>query len=251
VTGLNDPLANDEDPTLTADGLDLCFMSDRSGNKDLWCSRRASLSAAWDAPTAATELNTTHSEATPALSQDGLRMWFYTARDPAGIWLTTRSSRADAWGAPAPVAELESTSLVFGPALDPAELRMALAILDGTTQSWDLFLTQRDSPTSPWAAPVTLPELNTESRDFDPFLYPDQGGWSLLFSSDRSGGGDLFWAHRVGNDAPFSAPEPLTELNDATANETDPVLSTDGQWMLYASNLAGSSDLYEVTRVVQ
>src|SRR3954466_16353067 len=41
VASLSDPDAIDEDPTLTADVLELYFMSTRAGNRDIWTARRA------------------------------------------------------------------------------------------------------------------------------------------------------------------------------------------------------------------
>jgi len=244
ISELNVPEGRDEDVSLTADELEIFFMSERAGGRDLWTATRPSLDAAWSAPTAVTELNTVHSEGTPAISGDGLRLWYYEGRDPEGLWYAERASRSAPWGVGAPVPELESTTRIFGPSLDSTETLMALAQFGEGTDFWDLALSERPFSSGVWGSPLPLQELNSPARDLDPFLY--DGGLQLLFSSDRQGAGDLFWSGRESLGQPFSEPEPIEELNWPDTNEEDPHLSTDGRRLYFASTRSGVSDLFEV-----
>src|SRR5262249_1783418 len=130
VAALSDPNAIDEDPTFTADLLELYFMSTRAGGRDIWTSRRATASDAWQPPARVTELDSTDSDCGPTASVDGLRIWFASDRGtvPRGqIWYSTRASRAAAWDAPAPVTELASGSDDLSPAIDATETTMYLS----------------------------------------------------------------------------------------------------------------------------
>src|SRR5262245_23929212 len=61
-----------DDPTLTADMLEIYFNSNRSGNDDIWMSTRSTTSSVWNDPTLVAELNTISRESDPEVSYDGL-----------------------------------------------------------------------------------------------------------------------------------------------------------------------------------
>jgi len=70
----------------------------------------------------------------------------------------------------------------------------------------------------------------------------------IFFNSDRGGkAGDLYVAARSSPTAMFGTPSPLTELN-SPANDSDPTLSRDLHYIMFASNRAGSPDIYEARR---
>jgi len=95
---------DDEDPTLTADLLQIYFTSRRpggSGNGDIWFATRASRTLPFDIdtlnPAVGEEVNSEYQELSPAISRDGLTLWLASDR-PGGlggldIWQTERSSR--------------------------------------------------------------------------------------------------------------------------------------------------------------
>ena len=98
-------------PTISADGLELYFGSDRPdgfGGSDLWVSTRPSTDAEWGAPeNLGPVVNTATSESTPSISADGLALYFSDWGDPrpggqgsVDLWVTTRASKGDAWGEP-------------------------------------------------------------------------------------------------------------------------------------------------------
>ncbi len=97
VAELNDAAANDIQPNVRADGLEVVFSSNRAGTlggQDIWVATRGSLSAPWSAPVnLGSVVNTTASESRPSLSRDGKQLLFGRTPGPEGsgdIYVTTR-----------------------------------------------------------------------------------------------------------------------------------------------------------------
>lgn len=74
---------NDEAPTITADGLTMYFVSDRSGSLFLWRATRATLADDWGTPARVSELTTPVQG--PAISSDGNELFFTTVGATAKI----------------------------------------------------------------------------------------------------------------------------------------------------------------------
>ncbi|HET9852883.1 MAG TPA: hypothetical protein VFP56_10295, partial [Candidatus Limnocylindrales bacterium] len=71
--------ANDQMPNVSRDGLEIVYVSDRSGGAgalDIWTATRASTADAWSAPVNLTDINTAGAESRPSLSGDGQRLHF-------------------------------------------------------------------------------------------------------------------------------------------------------------------------------
>lgn len=98
VTELNDATANDIQPNVRADGLEVVLSSNRVGTlgaQDIWVATRSSLSAPWSTPVnLGPAVNTAAaSESRPALSRDGKQLLFGRSPGPEGsgdIYVTTR-----------------------------------------------------------------------------------------------------------------------------------------------------------------
>lgn len=97
VTELNDTAANDIQPNVLANGLEVVFSSNRAGGlgaQDIWVATRASLNAAWSAPVnIGSAVNTAAAESRPSLSKDGTQLLFGRSPGPEGmsdIYVTTR-----------------------------------------------------------------------------------------------------------------------------------------------------------------
>jgi TolB protein len=90
VTELNSA-ADDSRAMVSADGLEFIFTSQRVGSipsgttpsSDLWTATRSSTAAAWSAPVNLATLNTSATEAAPALSRDQTTLFFNSNR-PGG-----------------------------------------------------------------------------------------------------------------------------------------------------------------------
>ncbi len=245
VTAVSDPNAYDADPTFTGDLLDLFFMSDRAGSKDLWTSHRLTSADPWGPPTPVTALNSSAADEGPTVSLDGLRIWFVTEREVPyrRIWHSSRASRGDTWAAPQVVTELASSAKDFGPAVDASETLMFFSSnRPGTLGMFDVFSTSRASTKVPWGAPRPVPGLNGPYDDKDPFVA--EGGLVVFYTSTRSGAGDLFWSQRQSTNEAFPTPVPLVDVN-SPAYDSDPTLSLDLGYLMFDSARTGISDIYE------
>jgi hypothetical protein len=97
VGELNDAAANDIQPNVRADGLEVVFSSNRAGTlgaQDIWVATRGSLSEPWSAPAnIGPAVNTAAAETRPSLSKNGDQLLFGRAPGPEGasdIYLATR-----------------------------------------------------------------------------------------------------------------------------------------------------------------
>ncbi len=244
VDGINDPDFKDQDPSLPADQLEIFFFSNRLGSPDLFRSTRASIVSPWTPPVPVEELNDPGTaEFNPAISADGLRIWFCSSREPAaGIWYSDRPSRLENFDAPTSVMveRLLDENTVIGPTLTPDFLRMIVSIGAGETR--DLYELSRPNLMAEWSSPKPLIGINSELADSTPFMY--DGGHQILFESGRSGFGDLFWAFREDLSAEVNRVEALTALNDPNEYESHPHLTPDGRNIYFGSSRSGGTDIY-------
>jgi hypothetical protein len=116
----------------------------------------------------------------------------------------------------------------------------------GSAGAFDLYVAVRQHATDPFSPPTALDEINTPSNEDTPFLTPD--GLALYFSSNRPGGRgviDIYVARRSSVTDKFGAAQDVAALNAAApARQFSPRLSADGHTMYFASDRAGSIDLY-------
>ena len=253
VAALSDPDAIDEDPTFTADVLELYFMSTRAGTRDIWTARRVTAADPWQTPTRVAELDSSDSDWAPAVSLDGLRIWFASDRDSVGrgqIWRSTRASRSAPWDPPAPVAELASGSVDFAPAVDATETTMLLSSDRANTAAttggadFDIYMATRAGTGAAWRWPAAVPGVNSDADEYDPFVA--QAGLVVFFTSMRSGMGDIYWSSRRALGDAFAPPVPLDDLN-STAYDSDSTLSPDLGYMMFSSTRSGNAEIYETS----
>jgi len=99
--------------------------------------------------------------------------------------------------------------------------------------------------------PVPLgPPVNTEHSEMGPALSPD--GLSLFFSSDRPGGegsADLWMASRASVDDPWQEPVNLGPPVNTDVGQNNPVVSPDGQAVVYGDRTEGDYDLWIAHRL--
>jgi hypothetical protein len=257
--------ARSDNPTLTADLLEIVFTSDRvSGNGDIWTARRAHPSLPFDPPVAVDELNQDTFETSAAISADGLTLWFGSDR-PGGvgdtdIWVSGRASRAAAWSTPVNVVGLNTAAEDIPRPPGQHGLVMPLASTLASPLTYQTYLSARPSPGAPFGDPALIAEL---AKDFDysivdAFLTDD--GLTLFYSSARApalgdaaqtappdGGvvltSDLYVAWRLSTSEKFSGTQPLGDLNTA-GDERDPWLTPDGRTLYFTSDRDGVLGIY-------
>ena len=129
-----------------------------------------------------------------------------------------------------------------------SEVRLTLSP-DGDTAVWfsrdrpggaggyDLWTSRRKA--GRWSPPTPVP-FNTSGRDFDPAFSAD--GRQLYFCSDRPGGagGDDLYRVEVRGDA-FGEVEWLGPAVNSAGKEFAPMLSPDGERLLFSSDRAGGA----------
>lgn len=245
LTEINSPF-DDDDPTLSPDLREIVFDSERTGPiGELWAAVRADTSSPWSSPTLIVELSApADDEDSPFISRDGLELYFSSDRPggagSADLWLSTRPDLASAWGAPAVIPALSSTAQDIGFSMTADGL---VALL---TSSGEIYEATRPTATSAWSARQLRAELNSTSLEDEPMLTVD--GLTCLFSSARNGAADLFIAARASRAVPFAPPQPLTEINTPSEEETDPWISADGHLLVFTRGAGSSRDLYYATR---
>jgi len=108
---------DDASPCLSADRLTLFFSSDRPGGhggRDLWMTTRPSEDGSWGQPAnLGSVVNTSAYDNAPAISVDGLLVFFWSNR-PGGygnrdLWMTRRSTKDDPWSPAVNVGEAINT----------------------------------------------------------------------------------------------------------------------------------------------
>lgn len=248
IEPLSLPGESEDDPTVTADRLELIFNSNRTGNSQLFVSRRDSVDQPWGDPDPIPELNTGSNETAPEVSGDGLTLYFSSNRSGGkggqDIWIARRDARDAAWDPPDLVPELNSSANDYSPVEDDSGLAVYFySTRDGGDQ--DLFVATRLSRDDPWREPMPVAELVTDDNDADPFVTGD--GLTLYFGAGPAGTLDIQVARRDGVDAAFDPAEPVAELN-SDGNDTDPWLSPEGRYVVFTSDRAGDRDLYEAER---
>jgi len=116
IEGLSTTLAGEDDPSLTADLLEIFFQR----GADIYTSKRASVADAWPDATLVAELDSPALNVSPFVMPDGLTIYFGSERGGTGmdIYRSTRTGRADAWGAPLLVTAPGVTAINHGTAND-------------------------------------------------------------------------------------------------------------------------------------
>lgn len=254
--------ANEQNPTLSKDGLSLYFTSSRAdglGNLDIWVSRRTSTTSPWEpAENLGSPINSTLADFAPNLSIDGHLLFFSSNRDGnIDIYVSRREENDDdfGWGEPARL----------GPGVNTADAEQAPMYLqsaeDGSTNLYfnrgalaslaaDIYSAaiKRDGET---LGPAVLVAGLSVAGANDAAASVRRDGKEVFFFSTRPGVGgiDLWTATRSSVDEAWSEPVSVSALN-TTSNEQTPSLSFDGRTLVFASNRPGSvgNDIWITTR---
>lgn len=252
VPGLRGVTDDIQDPTLSADQLEIYFASATAGVNDIWRSQRATAGDPWGVSSLVAELSSAEVDEDPELAPDGLTVYLSSDRLAAPgtmrVWVSRRASRDQPWGTPEQVVGLGASSADVAPSVDTAGLMMIFASLRGTTD-FHLFSASRPDLSSAWGQVGPLVDINSAWQDRDPAVF--NRGLALVLTSRRTGQGrtaDLFHVVRSGPaDAFAEIPAPITELN-TDAWEGDPWVADDGNTIVFVSDRNGTSRIYEARR---
>lgn len=246
VPGINDPAHHDEDPSLTADMLEMFFTSFRAGGKAIFHATRDSVGAPWSSPIQVAAINTGY-EYAPRISAHGLTLFFGRGTTDQDIWVTTRPSRDGAWTPPTEVKELNSDYRDY-PGQPSADL-LVLPLTSSRSSAMPdaLFIATRDGLGQLWASPIEMPGTGVNqvgTRSKDPWISDDH--LVLYFSSDRNNLDYGLWVTRRSSPGGDFAPPELVQELDSPVAEEDPWLSPDME-QIYFTRAQDDGGAYRLT----
>ena len=249
ITPLTDvnSAVEDDDPSMTADLLELYFCSKRIGNSDrVFRAVRASPGDPWSTPVELVVLGVPANNA--RVSLDGLALYFSGARADSqdiDIYRATRATRAEEFGVPVRVVELSSSDRDFEPAVASMGSRVYFTSDRGST-SGDLYEAPRRADGT-FGEAVPLAGLSTTLYEGS-MWGSDDGRWLWFHREESAGTRRLLQTRRTAPGEPFEAVADIPGITSAN-DDQDPWVSPDGRTIVFASDRgADAGDLYLATR---
>jgi hypothetical protein len=233
IQGANSTTLEEDDGTPNQALTELYFgVVNATTAKDLYWMTRASATDPWGPKQVLAQ--STNNDESPRLSQDELTLYYGRNGD---IYQMTRATLTSPWGAPSIVPAVN----VVG----SATYEKWMAVCDN-----NYYMLIRDSDL--WegtlgSAPTKVDSLSTTGSEIATWLSKDC--LTVMFARTPSGGQeDIYMSTRASTTAPWPAATPLTDFNTTTSNEEDPWMSNDMRTFIFASNAAGTKDLYLSSR---
>jgi len=204
--------------SVSGNGLEMYISSERDGfaENDIYRAERPGVDDLFSTPTVVSELSVpgyNNHDAWPALSGDGLRIYFarHYGHGPGDLYVAERASTASPWGAPASIDSLNTTDSELAPALTADELYMVfVSDRSGQKRYWTA---SRDSVTSPWDNLALIDSLaGFEARGCT--LTGD--GLTLYVAAEGPtglGDKDIWKLTRPSTTSPFGQPVHIPELS--------------------------------------
>jgi Tol biopolymer transport system component len=193
-------------------------------------------------------VNTPSGEQHPALSPDGLSLYFSTDRlggtGGFDLWVSRRANEQSPWQAPKPMTSLNSGAAEFAPAFDPSGRWLFFGSeRDGGCGGRDIWVSHRFDVThdDSWAMPVSMGcgILSWPGFDDGPTYFREDTSAELFFISDRPGGIGARDVWRVfHSNGRFSAPVNVAEVN-SVADDSRPAVRRDGLELFVTSQRNG------------
>ena len=234
----------------------VCFVATALASAPAFAAPRYS---EWSAPSnLGAVINSSSDDSGPALSKDGLSLYFTSTRPGFGgedIWVSQRANTEAPWGAPANLGAVINTA---------ANDRVPNFSRDG---HWMFFSSNRAGGIGGfdiwaswrpfvhddfgWQTPVNLgPGINTSLIDTGPSYFETEEGAAILYFA-RNRLGNLFdfdiYASKRQADGSWGSASPVAELN-SPANDARPAVRHDGLEIIFHSFRTGDFDLYVATR---
>jgi hypothetical protein len=192
---------NEVGPAISHDQVTLWFGRSGAsewGGSDLYIAERATTADGFaSAVNVGPPINTQYWEAGPAISADGLSLYFHSDR-PGGqgdqdIWCCTRASTEAPWDIPFNLGpEVNSPHYDAAPWVSPDGLTLLFSSnRPGGLGARDVYVCRRQIPSDPWGAAAWVPAANSGADEFAAEIGVD----GLYYESDRAGGfgnGDIW-----------------------------------------------------------
>lgn len=218
----------------------------------------------WSSPSnVGPPVNSTFVDQGPAISKDGLSLYFQCdcpgGFGGADIWVSRRPSVDGAWGAPQNLGpSINTTSTESGASVSTdGHTLYFTSNRPGGFGGTDLYMARRRDKRDDlgWESPVNLGSaLNSPFTEAAPQPFEDEatGTVTLYLNSDRpggAGGGDIYVSERL-SDGSFGQPLLVGELSSAFTDQ-GVAIRKDGLEVIFSSNRPGTmgqQDLWVSTR---
>ncbi|HEY6038038.1 MAG TPA: hypothetical protein VIV58_27345 [Kofleriaceae bacterium] len=248
LTTLNGP-TEDLGGRLTNDQLTILFSRTNADKTwDIYSATRAATTDPFGAPQVVGTLNTIYSELWPALTPDGLAVYFMSDRiapGTYGIWVAKRASPTAAWGPPMAVADLmtgDATPFVA----NATGFYFASGQRTGAGAN-DIFRATLDATGAMKMIGAVIGGVDTTASEDIPILTADE--LHIYFARSNGTDFDIYEASRSSTSDGFGAAAAVPGLAMAGFDELPSWISPDG-CDLYYSSAAGvtGADLFVVSR---
>lgn len=236
-------------PAIASDGLTLVFVANQPGTPErIYFATRHGRDTAFSRPALFANIGSDSADGTPALSFDGLSLYFYSRRrggtGDRDLWSSTRPARDAEFGAATHLEGLNTSGLDHLPWLTADELTIlyVTTFASGSGQS-DVWFAQRPSRDARFTAPQPFAAVSGNLGEGRAVLASD--GTGVFFSANRAGGqgGQDLWFTGIEGQTALAAPVNLRALN-SSAQDTDPYLSADEHELFFASRRNGRAELF-------
>jgi Tol biopolymer transport system component len=254
----------DDSVNISADGLELYFISPRPDGPDafdsydIYVTKRSSIDASWSEPeNLGSPVNSEVNDGGTSISADGLQLYFSSTR-PGGygeddLWVATRPTTADPWGEPVNLGStVNGPNWDYSPSISADGLELYFTSnRPGNYGFVDIWVSTRATTEDDWKEPVNLgPPVNDTTWAESPSISTD--GLALFFESDRPGGvghNDIWMTRRVTRDASWGEPVCLGSPANSPGYEKMPDISADGRTLYFGhfDDVDGPWDLWQAS----
>ena len=235
-------IADEADPAIRFDGLEIVFARDDATNKaELWIARRTSTTSPFGAPHPLSALNTITYDNGPAYSSDGLTLYYKCEVGGITLWTATRSALDQDFTNP--------TRLAGGPfdeMSDPSISADGLELFNDDSFG-NLYDGVRASTAEDFVTPAPVPApVATSNWHEGPSISRDNT--TLYYVEELGSLFEIRVATRPGRGKPFGTPASLAELAGGTP-KFDPELSADGLTLYFVRyEGGGESNIFKLER---
>jgi hypothetical protein len=253
-------------PSLSSDGLELYFVSDRSGalggpgDQDIYVSRRASTQDDWGAAERVPPpISSPFFDITPTISLDGLALYFASNRPGPNsppwpdLFVSHRASVNDPWG-PAENLGLGVNTMLFEGSISPSpdELTIYFAAIAPPDFAFHIYKSTRNSTDEPFG-PRELIEspINSSGNDYGPALTPNQNTMFFTSGTDNPFApgaiNHLYVSEGKNNNSPWGPRIYLDTLNCPNCFAGLPTIRAGGKeicWMGHREDSNADMDIY-------
>jgi len=233
IPGASDPALAEDDGTPNQALTELYFgVVNGATNKDLFWMQRATATDPWGPKTLLYQ--SANNDESPRLSLDELTLYFGRNGD---IYQMTRTAVGQPWG----TATIVPGVNVVGNTVYEKWLAVCQGGYYIVSRDADLYEGTLPNP------PTKITSLSTGGSEISTWLSTDCK--TVMFARTPTGGqSDIYISTRTATTDPWPAATALPDFNTATSNEEDPWMSNDMRSFVFASNAAGTKDLYLSTR---